>query len=124
MKELTKPLTASKSNGRREKKVEVLNQQGAMARVLKSPVGQFVRVRWLPPEFFCYGDPRDPRDPRRQTQSSPGWWGSLIFGLFQGRTTLSDFVIKGGGMFKVHDTQCLFVHSHDLLKHPVPECQP
>ena len=62
-----------------------IRQQNAINRVLESPVGQFVRVRWLPPEYHC-------------------WSPNL--------ESLSDFVVSNGP--RVSEDPCFFVHSHSL----------
>jgi hypothetical protein len=69
-------------------KKRLIRQQEAMAKVLQSPVGQFVRVRWYSPEFFC------------SDRKSPN---------------LHDYMVwqKKG---KVRDTPCLFIHSHGVAR--------
>ena len=64
-----------------------IRQQYAINRVLESPLGQFVRVRWLPPEFHC--------------------WSSQL-------EHPSDFVVNNGP--GVREDPCYFIHSHHLAK--------
>jgi hypothetical protein len=64
----------------------LIRQQEAMAIVLQSPVGQYVRVRYYSPDFFC--------SDRKSGK-------------------LEDYMVwKKQG--KVRDTPCLFIHSHDI----------
>ena len=63
-----------------------IRQQRAINQVLESPLGQFVRVRWLPPEFHCFSSLEHP----------------------------SDFVVNNGP--NVHEDPCYFIHSHRLAK--------
>ncbi|KAL7560232.1 hypothetical protein ACA910_020530 [Epithemia clementina (nom. ined.)] len=64
-----------------------IRQQYAINQVLESPLAQFLRIRWLPPEYHC-------------------WSPSL--------TTLENFTISQGPY--VQDDPCYFVHSHNLAK--------
>ena len=67
-----------------------LRQQHAINQVLESPVGQYIRVRWLPPEFLC--------------------WAPFI-------KSLAEFFIPQGPVL-MEDTNCFFIHSHPLAQRP------
>ncbi|KAL7580226.1 hypothetical protein ACA910_012968 [Epithemia clementina (nom. ined.)] len=62
-----------------------IRQQNAINKVLESALGQFVRIRWLPPEFHCW---------------SPGL------------QNISEFVVSNGP--RVQEDPCYFMHSHNL----------
>ena len=67
-----------------------LRQQHAINQVLESPVGQYIRVRWLPPEFLC--------------------WAPFI-------KSLAEFFVPQGPVL-MEDTNCFFIHSHPLAQRP------
>ena len=64
-----------------------IRQQYAINQVLESPLAQFLRIRWLPPEYHC--------------------WSPHL-------TTLENFTISQGPF--VQEDPCYFVHSHNLAR--------
>ena len=74
----------------KNKKYKNIRQQYALNAVLESPLSQFLRIRWLPPEFHCWTPPSQNND-------------------------LSNYQLVSK-QFKIVEspTPCLFVHSHKL----------